>query len=213
MRRSLGFTLIELLVVISILGILMAVLLPQLIVGRDSANELGDTLQLRTHYEWWLLHKQRCNQRLPGEGGIKSVLATWQLVDHTPENFDKFFTPGARDNDAHYQGLRNRVMRGEPIWTDVAMCTAADTSYVGRAKEHLRTAEASGNEAWMATGNHGMWTLRAGTVNLLLASGAVRSLSYPMLQEQHQLAAMDPAHPIKTWGADSPIPECRKLAQ
>lgn len=214
MRRSpSGFTLIELLIVISIIGVLAAVLLPAVLENRDAANSAADAMQLGTHNQWFEFYRQKYNRAMPMEGGHKFVLSTWKVVDHTVENFDKYFSPGARDNDAHYQELRKQMLRGEMPWTDLRQCTPADTTYAGRAKDHIKTVGQSGNEAMMANSNNGMWTLRDGTVNILLFSGAVRTLSYQMMQELYGLGERDPNNPIQTWGANSPIPECQKLDQ
>lgn len=212
MRRSpSGFTLIELLIVISIIGVLAAVLLPSVLENRDAANASADAMQLGTHNQWFEFYRQKHNRGLPSEGGHKFVLSTWKVIDHTAENFDKYFSPGARDNDGYYQDLRKNLLRGEIPWSDVRQCTPADTHYAGRAKQDLKTVGQSGNEALMANANDGMWTLRDGTVNILLASGAVRTLSYPMMQELYGLGEKDVNNPVATWGPNSPIPECRKL--
>lgn len=210
-RRPSGFTLIELLIVIAILGVLAAVLLPTFGDSRALALVAADEMQLRGHGGWLTVYKAQHNGALPPQGGHKFVLSTWSVIDQTPEHLDRYYTPGARDNDTHYQELRLRLLKGEKIWQDLAACTADDTSYCGRARSELRSAEHSGKEALMANSNHGMWSHANGTVNLLLASGLIRSLSYPMLQELYGLGERDLAHPVQTWGKDSPIPECRKL--
>lgn len=210
-RQPSGFTLIELLIVISIIGALAAVLAPQLMGSRAAANVSTDALQMRTHAEWLLVYENKFNNALPNEGGHKFVLSTWKVIDQTAENFDRYFAPGARNDDPYYQELRMRVLKGENPWPNVKDCTSTDTHYAGRAKDKLRTARASGNEAWMADDNEGVWTHPDGSVNILLASGQVRSLSYQQLQELYSLPEFDANNPIETWGPNSPIEICRTL--
>jgi prepilin-type N-terminal cleavage/methylation domain-containing protein len=215
MRRdsSSGFTLIELLIVISIIGVLAAVLLPAVIGGRNAANVAADAAQLRnSHFAWFQLFKMKNNQTFPTEGGHRFVLQTWTsgLVEKTPENFDKYFSPGARDNDGAYQDKRKAVLKGENPWQTINDTSSEDTHYVGRAKKERRGMD-SGTEALMATDNEGGWTFPDGDINILLGDGNVRQLSYMQMQEIYQLGPFDKGNPIVMYGPNSPITECQKL--
>jgi prepilin-type N-terminal cleavage/methylation domain-containing protein len=211
-RPQSGFTLIELLIVISIITLLAAVLLPNILTGQAAANALADQRNLGRHFEWLTDYKRKMNGALPREGGHKFVLTSWTtgVATHTPENLDRFFSPGLRD-DGIYQDARAMVDRGEDPWPTLQHTNSTDTHYAGRAKEHLVTASRGENEALMADDNEGIWCLPDGTVNILFNGGAVRSYSYPQLQEKLSLGPLDLDNPIQTYGPNSPIEECQKL--
>ncbi|MFK7743047.1 MAG: type II secretion system protein [Planctomycetota bacterium] len=214
MRRSQsGFTLIELLIVISIIGVLAAVLVPELMGVQGVAYVEADSQQLRKQNTWLMLYKQKHKKALPRADGHKFVMSLWtsNIFPHKEENLDFFFTPGARDNDPDYRDAREQMELGEDPWPDLGSTSTLSTHYVGRAREHLRSATRA-TAALMANDNEGVSTHADGTVNVLFADGNVRTYSFQDLQGRFGIGDFNPDDPIQTWGENSPIPECQKLA-
>ena len=71
-----GFTLIELMVVVSIMGLLAATLIPNIVSGRDAANALAEQANLRWHYRGIQRYEQR-HGFLPRGTGPFFVLEPW----------------------------------------------------------------------------------------------------------------------------------------
>ena len=57
------------------------------------------------------------------------------------------YCPELNPAERVWQDLRKRLMGGEKIWQDLQSCSPDDTSYCGRAKQHLKTANQSDGEA------------------------------------------------------------------
>jgi prepilin-type N-terminal cleavage/methylation domain-containing protein len=203
-----GFTLIELLVVIGILSILMVVLLPQIIGARETAYIFADKANLKWHYQTLDIYRQRY-KRFPKEGGHKFVLASWVegiVTDKTPENRDRYFTPGLQDQ------RQNELRDEDPksIWKSFADLTSMDTAYAGRAKEHLSGKLDSGNEAWIADDNEYGPAFSGGSINVLVGDGNVRELD--LLELRKFGYPEDPEEGYKfEVGRASPHPLLKKL--
>ena len=203
-----------LLIVIGIILLGTGVLVPPVFGGQVAANVTADALNLRWHSTQLELYKLKNKGGLPMQGGHKFVLATWEVVEQTQENFDRYFTPGRRDNDPDYRAKRAMVERGEDPWPKLEKTTSLDTHYAGRAREHPLSARNGEDEAVMADDNEGVWSHADGTVNVLFKSGTVHSYSFLDLKGRGFVQGeFDKDNPIETTGANSPIPECRKLAQ
>ncbi len=206
-RNASGFTLIELLVVIGILSLLMVTLLPNVLAGRQTADIFADQANLSWHYTNIEIYKTR-KHKWPKRGGANFVLAPWvmQIVERTPENRDRYFTPGKQNLDPRWLELSE--LDPQDIWRSFDEITSDDTQYAGRSAKHYRTMF-SGKEALMANDNQYDNTFQDGTINVLMGSGSVRTL-YKAEQLKEFWNEDDPNFVLEV-GPNSPVDILKKL--
>jgi len=201
-------------IAVGVLGALSMLLLPNVVGSNLSFAAFADEMNLRRHHEWLQYYARRHGSTLPAEGGYQFVLATWTsgTVEHTRENFERYFTPGpARDNDLEFARLRGLLEAGNDPWPDLALTTSTDTHYVGLAMGRPR-AGLGRNDALMANDNEDTWSLRDGRIQVLFADGTVRSFTCAELQRDFGVGPFDRNVPVRTWGPEAPIPACRGLS-
>ena len=174
-NRSSGFTLIEMLVVIAIISLLAVALLPNIVSGREAANQTADRVQLGWHY-FNITNYERKFKQYPRGSGHQWVLDPWVrgVVERTPQNLEKYFTPGL--SGGGIAELKRELQETGTVWATADALTSLDTDYAGRDSRQRRGNIMSGKVPWMSNDNEFGPAFPDGSVNVLMGDGVVLTL-------------------------------------
>lgn len=208
MASQRGFTLIEILVVITILGLLMAVILPNVLGASVRANQHMDRVNLTQIFGFMQEYKAKYAGKMPGSGGHKFLLLPWteNVISKTEKNRDHYFNPSLRPADPYYEELAKQEVA--TIWKRKEDLSSQDTHYAGRSEKTKMTMGNAG-EPWAANDNENGRSWDDGTIHVLMSDGTVKVLDRNALAEfGWQADDNEFVYPV---GPDSPHPLLQKL--
>ncbi len=91
-----GFTLLEMMVVISIIGLLAAFLVPNIMDAMARAKVTAEQGNMRELYQWLTVYKSSNNHAWPRESGQRFILRLWKdsTMERSEKNAKRFFSAG-----------------------------------------------------------------------------------------------------------------------
>ncbi len=207
MRKTKGFTLIELLVVVSILGILMAVLIPRVFSTRETSYSFACRANLKKIFGMFNQYRSRHNDMWPNESGVRFLLVLTQdpqLFEGTKDDVNIFFCPSARRSDMYYA----KIIEDPYSWMqDLDEATSRDSSYAGRDMEHYHKNLDSNLEVIVCDDNEG-GSNHKGSLNILCGGGRIEEILYSdlvkkgIIQKGVENVPVGPESPVKMKGCD-----------
>jgi prepilin-type N-terminal cleavage/methylation domain-containing protein/prepilin-type processing-associated H-X9-DG protein len=203
-RAGRGFTLIELLVVVSVLGILMAVLLPNIFSSQTATDLAACKLNLKNLYQMLTSYKMQNHQKWPRESGVRFVLAVTQkatIYEPTEQNVGTFFCPAIRGGN-YLDAVEKPGEWFCPGGRKLDQATSLDSDYAGRdMKRYYKGVGSSNLQALVCDDNEGEAPNHPGVMNVLFAGGQVQDFPFEAWIEEGLIGPEDNV-PV---GPDSPI--------
>ena len=199
-----GFTLIELLVVVSVLGILMAVLLPRIFSTQTATNLAACKMNLKNLYQMLTSYKMQNHDKWPRESGVRFVLAVTQkktIYEPTEQNVGTFFCPAIRGGN-YLKAVEKPEAWFCPGGKKLDQAESADSDYAGRDMVRWYKGVGTSNmQALVCDDNEGGVPNHPDVMNVLFAGGQIQDFTFQAWIDE---GLIGPEENVPV-GPDSPI--------